>query len=367
MRQPHMVIKQYDIHISGSDKLANFLTKLKSAGAKVTLLTVNDGVAYFRTDKNGVKQIRKYRRRYGLKVKILPTGKDPGIVALFRSFRYVIAFVIPLLLSFFLWSVNVESDIPEVADRIEEKLLAASIIPLRPLALIPGEDEIRRYLMQDDPSLSWVRFRRVGTSLTVIPMLSPASDVQTEAEGPPSDLIARTGGVITRFELTKGERVGHVFMTVKKGDVLATGILEQGDETVVVGAEGAVFADYWIEYSFSLPKIIDYKIQGEEKVEFVFSPPWKKEVEMDVPFWQFITTKRFISEENAQLELVKGMEQTVIVPLLRRELSAEHGFDAIIKDHKVLHVTFENDKVNGTILFLMNDNIAVKRPIPKGD
>ena len=38
---------------------------------------------------------------------------------------------------------------------------------------------------------------------------------------------------------------------------------------------------------------------------------------------------------------------------------------AIIKDEKVLHVTFDNDKVNGTILFLVNDNIAVKRPIPK--
>ena len=82
----------------------------------------------------------------------------------------------------------------------------------------------------------------------------------SEEEGPPSDLVARTGGVITRFALKKGERVGHVHQTVKKGDVLATGILEQGDKTTVVGADGAVYADYWVEYSFSLPKTIRFPV-----------------------------------------------------------------------------------------------------------
>ena len=144
------------------------------------------------------------------------------------------------------------------------------IVRFRPLLLIPDEGEMRRDLMQDDPDLSWVRFKRVGTSLTVIPMLSPSLNDQTEAEGTPSDLVARTGGVITRFALTKGERVGHVHRTVKKGDVLASGTLEQGEDYVVVGAAGAVYADYWIEYKFSIPKTIRYRVQGEEKVEFVF-------------------------------------------------------------------------------------------------
>ena len=54
---------------------------------------------------------------------------------------------------------------PEVVERIEKKLEKDSIVLFRPLALIPDEGEIRRELMLDDPSLSWVRFRRVGTSL----------------------------------------------------------------------------------------------------------------------------------------------------------------------------------------------------------
>ena len=58
--------------------------------------------------------------------------------------------------------------------------------------------------------------------------------------------------------------------------MLATGILEQGDKTTVVGAEGAVYADYWVEYSFRLPKTIDYHLQGEETVQFSFQSPWQK-------------------------------------------------------------------------------------------
>ena len=293
----------------------------------------------------------------------------PGAGAFFTSYRFFIVLLIPFIGSFFLWTVDVESDVPEVAERIEEKLTLASIVPFRPLVLIPDEGEIRRDLMQDDPSLSWVRFRRIGTTLTVIPMLSPASDVTVEEKGPPSDLIARTGGVITRFELKQGERVGHVHNTVKKGDLLATGILEQGDKRSIIGADGAVFADYWLEYSFSLPRTMHYKIQGEEKVEFSFTAPWKERDAVDwrTFFSRFVTVERHVSEVEEKLELDEGMEQTVLVPLLKQKLVSEREATMIIKDDKILHVTFDNDKVSGTILFLVNDNIAIKRPISQGD
>ena len=122
-------------------------------------------------------------------------------------------------------------------------------------------------------------------------------------------------------------------MTVKKGDLLATGILEQGDKSVIVGAEGAVFADYWIEYTFSIPKTIQYKVQGEEKVEFVFNPPWKMKKDYEDPFWQIISTER-----NRRLvrlhefEIMEGWKRQLFAPLIKNQLFAEHGPDAIIKD-----------------------------------
>lgn len=360
-----MVHKRYTVRLSGRGNLPACLTKLKSVGMLVVNLSVHNGVARFETNARGIKQVRKYRRRYGVRAKISSTGQDPGLVALFASYRYLVALILPFVGSLFLWHVEVESDMPEVAERIEKKLESADIVPFRPLSSIPDEGEIRRDLMQDDPSLSWVRFKRIGTSLTIIPMLSPTSDAEEEVEGPPSDLIARTGGIITRFALTRGERVKEVHSTVEKGDVLATGVLEQGDKKTVVGAAGAVFADYWVEYTFTVPKLIHYKTQGEEEVKWVINLPWKALDEPETPLWPIISTEKRTTVENFQLELAEGMEETVLVPLLKEKLLAERGADAIVKDSKILHVTFDDDKVKGAILFHVNDNIAIQRPISK--
>ena len=358
--------KRYDIRITGDGDLAGFLSKLASTGAKVLSLSVVDGVARFRTNRQGLAIIRRYRRRYRVKVKMSIAGEESGAKGIFNSNFFLIACIIPFIASLFLWTVEVESDWPEVVERIDQKLGKSSIVPLRLLATIPDEGEIRRELMLDEPSLSWVRFRRVGTTLTVIPMLSPATTDETVVEGPPSDLIARTGGVITRFELKKGERVSRVHQTVKKGDVLATGVLVQGNKTTMVGADGAVYADYWVEYSFSLPKIIDYRLQGEETVEFTFNFPWQQQEEKWSPK-SFIQTERHVSSRVGQLELKEGMEETILIPLLKNKLLSESLSKAVIQEEKILHVSFDNDKVSGTVLFLINDNIAVKRPISQGD
>lgn len=358
---------RYEINVSGKKNISAFLTKIKTTGAKITSLTILDGEAFFITDKKGLKEARKYRRRYGLKLKVYSTIEDRGLQTLFSSFRFSIALIIPFICSFFLWSVEVDSEMPEIAERIEEKLEKASIVPFKLIASLPDEGEIRRELMQDEPTLSWIYFKRTGASLKVIPMLSPPSKRELDKNESPADLVARTGGVITRYALTKGERVGRVHMTVKKGDLIAKGTLEQGDHVTVVGADGAVYADYWVEYRFNIPKTIQYKVQGEEQVEFVFHPPWKEKNLFNKSIWNIIETERTIDELDAQLDLVEGMEESVIIPLLKMKLLAELGPEAIIKQEKILHVTFDDDKVNGTILFLVNDNIAMKRPISQGD
>lgn len=358
---------RYEIRVKRSDHLAKFLTQLKSIGTKMTALTTYSDGTVFLTDRKGLRAVRKYRRRYRLKVSIVSIAEDDGLERIIGSYRFLIVLLIPFICSFFLWSVTVESEMPEVNERIEKRLQKASITPYRLLSMIPEETEVRRELMQQEPSLSWIHFNRSGTTLTVIPMLSPPLDQEKVEDGKPADLIAKTGGVVTRFELVKGERVARLYSTVQKGDILATGTLEQGEHTVVVGAEGAVFADYWMEYHFELPRVIDFKVQGDEEVSFSFKWPWKGKNLFNQENWNIIETEKVIQEKDASLEIKEGMEETVIIPLLKMKLLSEASSEAMIKEEKVLHVSFDDDKVKGTVLFFMNDNIAMKRPISQGD
>lgn len=369
-----MGLKLYNIRLHGAGNTMAMLTQLKSAGTKITDLIMIDGEANFRTNRKGVKRIRRYRRRYRMKASISELANDTNAGGFFTSYRYFIVFLIPFIGSLFLWTVDIESEIPEVSERVEQKLANASIVTFRPLFLVPDEGEMRRHLMLDDPSLSWVRFKRIGTNLTVIPMLSPASNVAVKAAGPPSDLVARTGGVITRFELKRGERVGHIHGTVKKGDLLATGTLEQGGKTTIVGADGAVYADYWLEYSFVIPTPFHFKVQGEEQVELITTGPFKErfstlnEVKnLKSLFSHFITLERSVTEIEEVFDLNKKTKKTLLIPIIKQKLLFEQSSSMIIKEDKVLHMTFDDDKVSGTILFLVNDNIAIKRSISQGD
>ena len=151
-----------------------FLTKLVINWNKNNIVIGCRWCSPFSNRSQRTSSIRRNRRRYRLKATISVADLSQAQKDFLHHIRFLIACFIPFVASLFLWTVDVESDIPEVVERIEKKLEKGSIVLLRPLSLIPDEGEIRRELMLDDPSLSWVRFRRVGTSLTVIPMLSPA-------------------------------------------------------------------------------------------------------------------------------------------------------------------------------------------------
>ncbi|WP_432358539.1 sporulation protein YqfD [Sporosarcina sp. UB5] len=362
-----MIHKRYFVVLTGKLDPSKFLTFLASSGVKISGLTETGKGIQFRTDRKGIQVIRTHRRKYKMKVSIKPADEGTVEKRIFSSFRFLIACIIPLIASLFLWKIEIETDVPEVSERIANKLEETSITKLRPLSMIPDEGEIRRALMSEDPSLSWVRFKRSGSTLTVIPMLSPKLNDSVEKTGPPSDLVARTGGVVTSFQLSRGERVARVHQTVKRGDLLATGILEQGNKRTVVGAEGAVYADFWSEYSFKIPKIVNYHLLGEENIIIHWQSPivWNEE---RVPKLQpFIRTEKYREDRIAQFELTEGMEKDVIIPLVKYKILTETQTDLIIKDENILHLTFGNDTVEGTILFLMNENIAIKRPISQGD
>ncbi|ARD49555.1 sporulation protein YqfD [Sporosarcina sp. P33] len=363
-----MSTKRFEVQMSDVRKGSVFLGKLQRENIKIHRLYVSGSAVFFETDSKGIATIRRFRRKYRVKVQIRRKGDDAVLHRLFSSYLFLIACCIPFAASLFLWQITVESDVPEIAQRMESKLDKANIKAPSLLSGLPQEDEIRRLLMQDEPTLSWIRFSQTGTSLVVSPMTAPLSTgVKEEKEERPSHLVAKTGGVITHFALTRGERASIVHQTVKKGDMLATGILEQGEKTAVVGADGEVFADYWLECHFEMPRTIRYFIQGEESLKIGWRAPWTDQESGGVRFRNPVIYEKTREDPIHQVYLKEGMEESIILPLLKYDLLSKSTNERIIKEENILHVTFTNDKVSGTILFLLNENIAEKRPITQGD
>ncbi|MGG0642843.1 sporulation protein YqfD [Sporosarcina gallistercoris] len=358
--------KLYDVELSGDGKPAHLVNELIRNKRRVSKLEHTEGAIWFQTDARGLRYIRSNRRRFKLKVHVLRLGDGTPVNRLFHSWVALLLCIVPFLASLFLWQVNVDAEHPEIAERIEQKLEKSAVVPMKLLHQLPDEGTIRSLIMTDEPDLSWVRFEKKGATLTVIPMISPKTSSKSEIAREPGDLVARTGGVITGFQLKSGERVARLNQTVKKGDLLATGVLEQGDKVAIVGAEGSVFADYWLEYKFSLPKTIQYRAAGEKRVIIEWNIPGLKQKAVNRPFWKFVEWNEEVDDTLKTITLEEGMEKDFLVPLLKHKLLSETSYEKDIKDENILQVTFDNDKVTGTILFLINENIAVKRPLSQG-
>lgn len=358
--------RKLTIQLYGAPKqMTQLINQIQKHQASVKDVNYKKDSIIFETNRMGLRILRKERRKFNCKFTV--SVENEGVGQLFTHFRFIIFLCIPYIASLFIWTVNVETAHPEIEDRIEQKLQQSHIKRLQLKSKLPEEDVLRRYLLEEEHQLSWIRFEKKGSQFTVIPMQSPQVEEKSEVKRSPSDLIAKTAGVITHYALTKGEKVASLHSTVEKGDVLATGVLEQGEDQVIVGAEGAVYANYWLEYRFSLPRNLQFEKQGATKLKLNFQWPKLGKNLFNKDNWNIIEADKQIEQVDTNIYLAEGMEKSHIIPIVKMQLQRELGYEAIVQKEDLLQITFDAESVYGKIVFLVNDNIATYKPIDQGD
>ncbi len=130
---------------------------------------------------------------------------------------------------------------------------------------IESDFEIRQTIMEDMRDLSWVHIFKKGSKVTIIPQLAPITDIKEQKPEQLNHLVAAKSGVITHFVLTSGERRVLPNTTVYEGDTLVSGVITVGDKFITIGAVGEVYADYWLETEFTIPKKVQFISSTERK------------------------------------------------------------------------------------------------------
>ena len=355
------------------DKRAHlFITSLKAENVYVTEMKVTDDGLQFKTTFKDLNKIRKIRNKYSMKVEIFPRTMD-------HIFRWNMAtffgiglwILIPYISSFFVWSVVVEADTPEREDEIIALLDKSGVKQLTLIKRLPDEALIRQKVMKNDSELSWVNISRSGGKYTLTPLPAPIHTKNEKSNSKPAHLIAAKSGIITHVSISKGERVVKKDSTVRKGDVLVSAFIKQGDEFKIVGAEGSVFADYWLETDFAVPKTVKLARPSEKELRLQWlmlkdqgkSAEYWKEYELPSPLNKLVKAGIVQPSSEITLNLEEESIEQFLIPLLREKLLSSLSLGAVIKEEKILHVSIDNDTVKGKILFLINENIAKREPI----
>lgn len=355
--------RELRITMRRTEQAQALLRFLQRSGVTIRQLTITDRQLTFLLAKHHLPIFRQGRKKYRVKTSMRFVKPDKILQKDFVTLLGVLLLVcVPLILRQFIWDIQVESAVEEVEDELTSYLQQdlQLQVPLRKEHLL-SDTELRQQIMQRFREFSWVHIAKEGSRVLVMPEFAPKAE-REEQQQLPLYLVANSSGVITHFNVESGERKVKPNMTVYKGDLLVSGILNEGEQQVVVGAKGEVYADYWLETTFTVPRTLQY----DRIVEQVWHWQWNEGVfgralegRTFSPFKEMMVLEKKQKVERVAEQLEQSDIEARLIPLLHKKILGSLPQKSSIKSENLLHVTFDDDTVKGKVLFFVNENIAM--------
>ncbi|MFC5703658.1 sporulation protein YqfD [Cohnella faecalis] len=298
----------------------------------------------------------------------------------------LLGFVLLLfILSTFIWDVKVtgETAIPE--NKILQAAKAEGLHPYQWSFRLPDTSELAKRLSRHLPDASWVGVEKKGTKV-VITVVDATKPDKKPLEGP-RDLVAGADAVITRVIAENGRPQVERHDRVRKGQVLISGLLgDGGAHTKAVVSKGTVMGLVWHEYNIVSPlkrqvrtltgesKERTYWIIGNRGLQvsgyggepFADSEIRATASKLRLGRWQLpfgVMNERELEAAVTETSLTEAEAKEAGLAQARKELLAKSGPGARITSENLLHEQTENGKVRMTILFEVEQSIAVERPL----
>ncbi|MBE6779712.1 MAG: hypothetical protein E7545_01905 [Ruminococcaceae bacterium] len=217
------------------------------------------------------KRLPKIFRKQGVRLHILKRWGLPFFTNKYKRrfgiFAGLLIFVFMLnFLSGFVWIIDVRGN-KGVSDF--EIISDCQKIGVKEGIFVKGFDAKNKAqeLLLKNNKLSWASFNIEGCVLTVdVTEITP----KDEGEFLASNLVADSDGIIKHIDVTVGNCVVKVGDTVKKGDVLVSGIIENENGTKFVKSRGKIIAETVTVTEVSQNYIIEESVlTGKQKTKTV--------------------------------------------------------------------------------------------------
>lgn len=254
--------------------IERFINTCTAEGIPLWDMRKNGGTLTAKTDINGYKRIRLPAKKSGMRVRMTAKQglpflihrrlKRPGLIA-----GFAILFAALFLLSGHIWVIKV--DVPDAASRAE--ILAAYEnaglkIGSRKSRLELTAVETDALLQLD--SLSWTTVN-INGCVAEIKVRGVSSSPEVEKLGNNSNIIASKDGQVQIIEPYRGTAAVKPGQTVKKGDLLISGITENKLlENLFTDANGYAAASTALEVSCTVPITQPTLVPYEKKLYSVF-------------------------------------------------------------------------------------------------
>ena len=169
--------------------------------------------------------------------------------------------------SFFIWEFRVEGNTTVPTERILRSLESHGV-GIGSFGLSLDGEDLRNRILLDIPELSWLTVNVSGCRADV-QVRERVEAPEIIARKPPSNLVARCGGLVLEVHSQGGVKAVVPGMSVEKGQLLLSGV----EDTDTFGARttaglGEVIARTWHELTTTVPLTAAEKRYEEEKTGF---------------------------------------------------------------------------------------------------
>ncbi len=348
----------------------------------------------FTTDIPSYHRIRLPAYRTKSRVRIIGRHGLPFIISRYKRRKFAVLGII--LIIAFLWyaSTHVMGITVFGNDRIPT---ADILLKLEECGLSPGAktsdikpDSIRLSMMQKLDELGWIGINANGSRVYIEIVERIEKDEGIEQDGVIQNLVAKKDGELERLEIREGQTVVKPGSGVRKGDILASGIIDNGENGIrLVKARGEVFAktvytksrSYPLSYTETVPTGRDKKrftvtVLGKSvPLFFGKNSPYEvyeyseelKEYHIPVDLLPSLFIKSETYAEALPTQKSRTAQEAVDYGTdeLFTELSAELDEGVEIIEQKSDHTLNEHGEVEVSVELICRENIAVPEIIER--
>jgi len=374
--------------------IERFLNQLTRNGVSIWNVRKHGSEAVtFYVNLQDVKKLRIPARDSQCKIRFLERAGGPFFLRrLWTNSGFLLGaclfFALIMVLSNMVWGIEIKGASPATEHQIRKELDKMGISVGKLQFSIDNVESIQRVLTDQIGALTWIGVELKGTTYH-FQVVEKSEPKKAEAIGP-RHLVAKRKAAIVKIFVEKGEPVVKVNDYVLPGQLLVSGLYGKEDDLKSVAASGEILGETWYSTKVELPlKSTFHVFNGNEKRKYALKivgkvlPVWgfgkpefseyETEVnEQRVNFFKWslpLTVEKKTLREREQVTRIYTKQEAIesAKELARKDIKKHLPENAIIKGEKILHQSFENDKVNLTTHFTIIEDIAVGQPIIQGD
>ena len=333
---------------------------------------------------------KKISRRY--KTKIIKYYGKRFIVNYLDTNKYMlislfISFLVLYLLTNTIFKININTNDEKLYNLINNSLKENNISIYKRKKSFKELKKIKdKILKNNEDSLEWIEIKEKGCIYNV-ELTARVKNKENNSDNNPKDIVASKDGLIKYITSSSGVKLKDVNDYVKKGEVLISGNIIKGEDTLItqVRAKGKVYAEVWYTVNITIPfNYVEYVETGKVINHYYLDIAGKKftligkydsnftmntkDLVLEKPYLFFKLykeTKREykykefnINENEAYKEALKRSENKIKSKLNDNEY---------IISKKVLKKEVFRSKMNIEVFFKVYENIGVTSNIVEKD